>query len=323
MPFNRVTNNSLSHSVIDSLMRNKSTLALLQEQISSGTKVSKPSDDALAAIGILSINTNIGKSENYLANIDTVEPELTVSENSVKSTIDYITRAKELIVSAANGVNGVDQISAINNEIKQILEGVTGVANTQYNGKYIFAGTNTGTVPFDLDEANNNQIIYNGTPETENYERKAEIADNVTVAMNLPGDSVFGTYEQISAGPPAVMGGKDGIIKTLSELKKMMNDMVTAGSVDHDSLRGKLGNLDKDLNTVLEAQTKIGGIASRVTMTKNKLEDDQISLASYKSKLGDIDLAKSISDLNFQQNSLEASLKVGAQVIQRSLLDYI
>lgn len=317
MIYTRITNRLMNDNVIESLLMNRSKLNDLQEQISSGKKVSKVSDNPTDAVDILSSQTSLDQIDSYIKNIDSANSELDVADKTILSVIDSVHRASELTVQASNASNGPAELSAINDEIKQIIDSVKQAGDTQFGSKYIFGGRVTETPPFQS-TGTPGEIKYTGTPGTGNYQRQVEISQGITVDLNLPGDEVFGQYYTSSPGPPPVITG-NGLINTLTTLSQELS----AATPNYDNIRSKIGDLDKDLSTLLDAQAKIGGNMARLDMTKTKLSDDQILFTKSKSGLEDIDLAKSVSDLSFQESTLQASLSVGAKVVQSSLLDYM
>lgn len=315
MVFTRVTNRVMSDNVLQNLFFNRSKLNELQEQISSGKLITKPSQNPTDAMGILSDQTALYQLNNYIKNIEHTQSELEVSDKSLLNTIDIVHRARELTVQAANLTSGPNELATINFEMEQLIQQVKDLGNTKYGDKYVFGGLATNDAPF---VAVGNGVQYVGTPGAGNYERKVEINKDVIVTLNLPGDQLFGEYYETAPGPPPVMTGS-GLLQTLMTIREELAAVPT----NYDNIRSKLDILDTDLHTLLNAQAKIGGTLARLELTKNKLDDDILSHTKRKSNLEDIDLAKAISDVKFQETSLTASLSVSAKVVQQSLLDYI
>lgn len=323
MQYTRITNRYTSESVVNNLLSNRSKLVDLQTQISSGKRISKPSDDVLAGISVVSTNNSLGKIDNYLKNIENAQGEIYTTENVLLTTIDSIHKTRELTLQGLNDTSGPEELAVINAQIKQIIEQVKDLGNTKYGTKYIFGGLQTEPTPFTSPATG--EIQYNGSLST-NYERKIEISDGVTVPVNLSGDQVFGEYHTYMGDhdndpmtPDTLELDGQGLLKTLISLSNELG----ATPADKDVIRQQLANLDTDLQTVLNAQAQMGSLSSRLEMTKTNLQDDQLNLTKIKSGAEDIDMAKTISELQFQQTALQASLQVSAQIIQPSLLNYM
>lgn len=314
--YTRVTSTSSNQSIINIIQNNRSKLNQLNEEISSGVKVSKPSDDASATINILNSNVSLNKIDSYLSNISTATSEMDTVDTQLQSVVDIIDRVKVLTTQAANGTNSTTELASVNTEIEQLTESLKGIANTQFGGKYIFGGVNTETAPYTTPV--DGEAQYTGTPQTGNYQRNTEISDNITVTTNLPGDQVFGYYYTDNSTSPATVQGQ-GLFNTLATLSTALQ----ADPVDYSAISGKLDDLDTDLSTVLTASAQVGGTVNRLDMTKSKLENDSVNLQSFKSDNQDIDMASTISNLSYQETALQASLQVSSKMMKTSLLDYM
>jgi len=311
MTYMRLTTKLLNDNVINNLYMNRSKLNDLNEELATGKKISKPSDDPNAAINVMSAKTTNDQIERYIDNIETASSELDMADQSISQIADVISRAKELATEASNATSGSTQLDAINSEIEQLIQQVKDIANTKFGSKYIFGGQVTDTPPYT--QSDNGDIVYNGTPSTENYQRKMEISENITVDVNVAGDNIFGQY--ISSDSTK----QTGLIGTLTKL----SNNLSASSPNYDDIRSSLDELDDNLNSFLSVQSTVGGTVSRLDMTKSKLEDDSLTFEKFRTDAEGIDLAKVISDISYQETTLEASLKVGAKISQYSILDYM
>lgn len=319
MQYTRITTRYTSESIVNNLLSNRSKLVDLQTQISSGKRITKVSDDVLAGISVVSTSNSLGKIDNYLKNISNAQGELDVTDKTLTSLVDIVQKARELTVQAANATTGPNELQSINAEIQQIIEQVKNIGNTKYGTKYIFGGLQTDSPPFAVPSTG--EIQYTGSPNG-SHQRDVEVNDGITVTINVSGDQIFGEYytgdhDNDPMTPDTLEGS--GLLQTLITLSTELG----AANPDKDVIRQHLDNLDTDLQTVINAQAQLGGVSNRLEMTKSILEDNQTNLTKIKSGAEDIDLAKAISDLQFQQSSLQASLQVSSQIIQPSLLDYI
>ncbi len=326
MNYTRISNSYLSETVLQNLLSNRSKLVDLQEQISSGKRIQKPSDDVVASISVLSAKNSLEKIDNFLKNISTAESELNITDSTLSSTVDSTIDARSLILQAINDSTGPEQLSIINDQIKQIIDNVKSLANTQVSNKYIFGGFKTGASPFEEPVplsglSVNGEIEYTGSPDT-NYQRNVEISDGVTIAMNMDGKKIFGEYYASDwDSNPLTLDTLDGegLLKTLISVANELENTPP----DKNILRQNLDSLDSNLSDIQNAQSQVGGVLSRLDLTRNILEDNKINLKQMKSNAEDIDITKAISDLQFQQTALQASLQVSAQIIQPSLLNYL
>jgi len=305
----------MNDNVIQILLNNRTKLNDLQEQIASGKKINTPSDDPSATMNILSDNSTLQQIDNYTNNINYAASEVDTADNALLSAVEIVHKASELTVQAANATSGPTELSAIKAQIDQLISQLKDIGNTKFNSKFLFGGLNTESAPFEAAGVNGDEILYTGTPYSTDgrFERKVEISQGITAVINVAGNQVFGQY---SSGPPEQ---KEGLFNTLKELSNELG----ASPVNYDNIRSKIDVLKGNLSTLLDAQAKLGGVAYKLDATKTRLGDDQITYTKFKSNYEDIDLSKALSDMQFQQTALQASLSASAQVLQKSLLDYI
>jgi len=319
MQYTRITNRYTSESVVNNLLSNRSKLVDLQQQISSGKRIQIASDDVLAGISVVSANNSLGKLDNYLKNIDNAQSELDTADQALLTAIDSVHKTRELTIQALNASSGPQELTVINAQIKQIIDQIKDLGNTQYGTKFIFGGLKTEPTPFT--GVVPGEVMYTGSADG-SHERLTEISDGVTVPLNLSGEKLFGycytgDHDNNVLTPDTLDG--QGLLKTLITLSAELG----AANPDKTVIRQKLDDLEGNLQTLLEGQSQAGGLSGRLEMTRTNLQDSQLNLTKIKSGAEDIDIAKAISDYQYQQAALQASHQVSSKVIQPSLLDFM
>ncbi|MFC4258897.1 flagellar hook-associated protein FlgL [Marinobacter lacisalsi] len=165
-----------------------------QEQISTGKRVNKPSDDPVAAARILKLDQEVGRIETYQRNVGLAENRLQQEESSLGSMIDIVQRVRELTVQAGNGSLSADDRRSISAELKQRLEELASQANTQdSSGSYIFSGFQGDSPAFT--KSVDGKWVYQG----DEGQRNLEIDEGVNVAISDHGKELFVNVP--SAGP--------------------------------------------------------------------------------------------------------------------------
>jgi len=186
----------------------------------------------------------------------------------------------------------------IANEIEQLKAQMIQVGNTQYNGRYIFAGFKTTTQPFS--ETKNSYSGDNGVIEFEVG------AGGNKIAVNVTGDKVFD-----------VSGGTSQLLTVMDKLKNALD------SGDHQAVSNLIADVDKQLENVLAVRAEVGAKSNRLDLIQNRLQDDNYNFTALLSKNEDVDLAQVITNLQMDENVYRASLAAGARIIQPSLIDFL
>lgn len=315
MYVSRITTNYLNNSIISNINNNRDILLGMQEQFISGNKVNKPSDNPGAASGIMSTNTYLSKMETYLSNVKGAYEEASASDNVLDSIITNLQRAKDLATQGSQELNQSEQLQMLGTEIEEIMKSVAQLANTQYNSKYIYSGINTKTAAYSTVDG---EYIYQGETSTaEKYQRFIQIDDNMNISVSPLGKDLFGEYYTDPDNP-------DNKIATgaLGDLG-ILRDAMMAEPPDYETVRESIDKLEDDVQHILTYRTELGNTMQTLTMMENKYEDLKISYTNQKSNLQDVDLVGLSSDLTYQQMVLQASLSIGQQMMQPSLLNYM
>lgn len=288
----------------------------LSEEAASGKKLTKPSDDPSGAKNVINTNTRLNQLSNYTDNMKLAQNELDVLDDTMSSLTTAMQNAIDLSTQAANGSYSQKDLNNIKIQIDQTIQNMVDLANTQYNGNYIFSGTSTGTQAYTLtkDAAGNiTDITYNGTPSTGQYQRNVTISDGISVGINTTGDQVFGDYHSLPA--PAHGTGLLGNLMTIS-------NALTAGN--QATISANLDNLANNLDTVTVTRTKFASVTQRFEITQSSIDTSTTQLKSYRSDLQDADLAEVLTDLSAQELALQATQQVTTKLLNStSLLDYL
>ena len=321
MSINRTTSGSLSNQAIYYLSQNMSSLSDLQQKMSSQQNINKPSDDPVGLTRLLDLSTTMRADDRFAGNIADATTEANTSDTVLNNMTNLVQRAQELTTQAANFTNNQDGRNAIALEMDQIINQMVQLGNTDISGKYIFGGFKTDTPPF---TRTGDDVTYSGTPPTESWQRNVEISKGVQIPVNVNGDDLLGQSQVATAGPPLPVtfgGSSHGLFQTLVNLKQ---DLQSGGDPNQlTEIRARLDELTTGLNTVLSQQSVVGSVANRLSLTQGRLDERKSILTQQYASIQDINMPKTVADLNQQQNSFQASLSVTGRLLSTSLLDYI
>lgn len=302
----RITNTMLVNNLRQNLINNIFNLEKYQQQLSTGRRINKLSDDPAALVKSLRLRTNLVEGEQYLANIKEGINFMETTDSALNNLTSILHRVRELSVQAANGTNEHSAYLALSKEIKELTEQLSLVANTTYGTKYIFGGTNVTQPPYQEGFGTNN---WAGNDNPLNL----EIGVGVTMTINLTNGEMEGFFVGNGTDP--------GIIEILNNLaNSLANDApaVAASSADQ-----ALGIIDQFMDKLLSARATVGAKINRLELQKSRLETTQVSFTGLLSQNEDADIAEVIMQLKMQERVYLASLAAGARIIQPSLVDFL
>ncbi|MGC8120475.1 flagellar hook-associated protein FlgL [Marinobacter sp. VGCF2001] len=182
----RISSQQIFSGGINRLQGINSNLVDTQQQISTGKRVNKPSDDPVAAARILKLDQSLQRIETYGRNASLAENRLKQEESTLAGAVDIIQRVRELTVQAGNGSLSANDRQSISAELEERLGQLANLANTQdASGEYIFSGFQGSTPAFAKNDEGN--WIYQG----DEGQRVLEIDDGVTVPISDNGKGIF------------------------------------------------------------------------------------------------------------------------------------
>jgi len=284
-----------------SLNQTQATQQQLTAQLSSGIRVNSLSDDPLAAGENVLLLNQIQRDDSFTQTSSLVQGQLQVADSALGGVVSQLTQAISLATSGNNGTLNSSDLKSISNQLAGIRDEVVALANTSYQGQYIFGGSQTGTLPF--------TISSNTTPHTATYNGDATVNCLVTpngqkIQLNVPGDQIF-----TAAGDNNVLGA----------LNQLIADFATgepsAGSVADSAA------LSTALNFVSQQRVIVDNSLTRLTAATSAAGDEQTQLTSAQTNLMQADVAKIATQLSLSKTQETALENVIAQLGGGSLFD--
>jgi flagellar hook-associated protein 3 FlgL len=171
------------------VLDNQADLSDIQQQLASGKKLLRPSDDPVGAAQVVRLTEQIERINQYKKNSNLLVNSLEQEETVLKSVNTAVDRARVLMLQSGSGIVGTEDRTAIANEINQIKDQVFDLMNSRNpSGEYIFAGFQSGSPAFDFNpSASGNKYNFEG----DGGENKIQISDNVSLQKNNSGLDIF------------------------------------------------------------------------------------------------------------------------------------
>jgi flagellar hook-associated protein 3 FlgL len=193
--------NNVYNNAIVALGRHSEALMRLQEQVSTGSRVNRPSDDPSAAYYILTLNSENRSLENYINALADTSGTLQVSSSIIGQMASVVSQARVSVTQIASGVYNQDGRNRAAEAIDNVLEQLVQLANTKNNGQYLFGGADTGTAPFAVERTNGEitSVTYQGSDETRNI----NVASGISSSAFYVGREMFSSDQR---GEPVFLG---------------------------------------------------------------------------------------------------------------------
>ena len=160
-----------------------------QEQISSGRRILRPSDDPAGTARSLALRRGLAQSTRIQDSIAAGRTRLEQASSTLQNSSGLLTRARELVLQAMSGVLQDGDRSAIAAELEEIREQLLDDANLQIDGNYVFGGTALGSQPWvEVQGGGTTHVQYRGNGQ----EQSIQIGEDDQLAVSAIGNRIFG-----------------------------------------------------------------------------------------------------------------------------------
>ncbi len=300
----RVSTGMLQTKASNELNRVWSRLQGLQTQIATGRRVSKPSDDPIAADRVMRVRSQQRATEQYQRNLNEAREFASASDTAITRLVAVADRVQTIAVQVADASYGPEARAGLAAELDGLLEEIIGLANTEYAGKRLFGGYQTRQEPFAGIYGDDGRLTGVGLVQRGTEGRlQRQVGDNVLLTINLTPTDLFG------------------------EDLKLFSDIVAlrdaALSGDSERARSLVEPLAQDLDTLSLGQALVGGLLSRIDGIEEWLSHLEVELEASRSQYQDLDMAEAAMEYQKEQSILQAALSTTTNLMSMSLVNYL
>lgn len=298
----RVTSGMMSTQMLSNLNRNLYRMDNMSNQIATGRKINKPSDDPVGVTYALRYRAELAANEQYQSNTDAAVSWLDATDSNMQQALDVMKRLKELAVQGSNGTLSDSDLQAVNLEVDELKQHLVDIGNTQIRGKYIFNGQKYDQAPYQLSST----VTDYADVETDTKGVIYSISQQVTFQINTSGSEFFGNKTD-----------GDNVFRILDNLSSALN------SGSKTAVQQELKNIESRSSKMQASLSEVGARSNRVELVQNRLTDQNLNFTTLQSKTEDADVASLMIQATSAQTIYQASLKSSAQIMQPSLMDFM
>jgi len=329
-------------SLIGQTSAQSERLAALRQQMNDLSRVVTTGQvsDTYSGLGtaaeqVLNLNSQQPLLQSYLTNITDVSNNMTLMNNALTSITDVGNQLVSAIQTQLE--NSPTDQQDIQQLAKQGLQTVEDMINQNYNGQYLFAGSNGDTQPFvDGGTLNSNFVNQinswlstgdttgllsniNGFSST-NLGLSPALANTGDVTAQI-GDNQTVDYTINAANP-----GFESIIKALTLVANTPYPTATdtaTGSDYENVMNSALGMVQQGVSQVNATTTTLAGKFEEVDAAKTDNTNDLTLVQNQLSTLTAADTTTAITEMQTLQTQLTASYQVTNMVSNLSLVNYL
>lgn len=269
-------------------------------ELATGSRINQPSDDPAGAAALVSNSDQSAQADSFLRSISSVSGQLQTADSTLSSVVTALQRAISLGVQGANGTLSSTDRSDVAAELTGIQQQLIGLANTSYQGEYIFSGTST-VQPFAASASSPSGVVYQGNSGVNNV----QVGTNYSLAVNQPGSQVF------------TAPGAD-VFQSISDLiAALQNNGGTA------SISGAVSEVSNAFDHVTSQRVFYGNAINQLNAQQNYLNSEKVNLSTAADSIGGADMATTAANLNQAELAINAELSAMGRINQNSLFDYL
>lgn len=322
----RITNSILVNSFMGDMNRNLNNMHTIQKQQTSGKEFSRPSDNPFKVARSMQMYSEIYANKQYNSNIKETINWMDTTDTALGQATNSLQRIRELMISSGNAAYGSKELSAIQNEINGKVAELGQILNTNFDGKYLFAGTDGTTKPIEVDSINiditdsNGNVIntikantlkIKGNEDNINKKLSVEISQGVTIDYNVNALEIL-NYDKDDSDN--------------NDLGTLLNNILThlADQNKKSEINGNdLKEMDKVIDNFLSLSSKVGAMQNAMESAKALNEEQNFNMTEILSENEDINIVEKSMEYATMQTIYLASLQTSAKVIQPTLMDYL
>jgi len=290
-------NPHFANDVLSSLALTQQQEQAALQQLSTGQRINKPSDDPAGTAELMQVLDQTSQADSYLQSMGTVNGQLSTADSTLSSVVTVLQRAISLGVEGATGTMSDSDRAALAQEVSGIRDQLISLANTSYQGRYIFAGT-TLNAPYVVDATTSCGVRYEGNGGVNHV----TVGNGYNIQTNLPGSQVFS-----QAG---------------SDVFQAINDLMTSLNTN-SAIDTAVTSVRAAFDHVTEQRVFYGNALHQIDSQQTYLNSEKLQLAQQQNAVAGADMNQVVSDLVNAENARNATLAAVGRVSQMSLFNYL
>ncbi len=296
----RVTDTQFSKMMLQSLQSNNAGLGVVMQQMSTGDRLTKLSDDPMSSIKLLNLdreNSAIGQYKKNIANVKTTLSSQEVYLDSVSSSLKSM---RDLVLWGANGSLTDQDRAGMVSKLQSLRDSVMSAMNAQdEEGHYLFSGTATDSPA--IMQANG---VYRVTGNNE--KRVVTVAKGVAMEANMTAQDIIN-----------IKGGRN----ICNQIDALVKEFRHPSANFNNEIKNTLQSIDDTEANVLGSLTRIGGHDNNLDLLDGAHSDNKLFVDKLTSDLSALDYGEASVRLSNFMAALKATQASYMKIDGLSLFD--
>ncbi len=244
------------HNLVSAVNQTAANQQTYTNEISTGVSVNSLSDNPAAASQDYLLRTEISTNDSFVQSASTLGSQMQVTDTALASVVTQLTSAISLATEGNNGTLNAQNVAAVTSQISGIRDEIVSLANSSYQGQYLFSGSQSQTQPFSMGAGTPPAVVYSG----DSTVTSTVTPNGQTIQTNLPGNAVFGS-------------GSTGVLATLNNI---INDFTTGASAS--VVATDIANLSTGLQNVSQQRVILDNGMTRLQASSTYAQSETTQL---------------------------------------------
>lgn len=328
----RITTSMMSNKYIRNLNKSANDLNYLNEQVYTGRKFFKGSEDPVSAIKAYKLRREYRSTEIYDTNISDADSFLTMAETNLTEISNNVEKVYTSYLKGITGTMSTEDREVVVKELENLQQSILTSLNAKFEDRYVFGGTSKNEIPFTVQ---NGELYFKGL-NVNDPANKAELDKLASETMNIDlglgmtfdsnGNVNEDTVFNLSMSGIKFMGygeTDDGMPENLYTLIGKIKEELEDPNFSLDSITPYIEKFEEQKKQVLVNITDIGAKTNYLEFLKLRNEDGQYNLNEKILDVEYVDSKEAIVDFKMQEYSYNAALSMGNKILQNSFIDFM
>lgn len=326
----RITERQLSRNIVSQIIDSRRNVSRISDDISSGLQVRNPGDSNNAGT-ISQLRQSIEKVDGFQNRITTSQSFLAFQEDILAQASDLLIRAKEIAEQASNETNSAATRAQMSAEVFQIRDHLVSLANSTYQGRYVFGGNDEDDPPYDAATYTNpatgsasQRYVYDSDSGSTST-KSIYLTETLQIRLNTAGSQLFNNAVQGLERLGRAMAGYETLPASGSpDGTGAAYTFPSQYSTQTQAIKNALDQLDTARESdIMQERVDLAGRQRRIDTAKALLAVTKESAQTELDSLQSTDMVSAATDLSQAQTSLQASLTVSSRVLDLSIIDFL
>jgi len=291
----RITQSMITRNALYRVQQNRTRMSEIQNRIATGKKVMKPSDDPTQFARAERFEAVLAQNDQYLNKIRHANNWINNSVSLLEQLNDIVLEGRDVANRGADGQSDAEIRSTLASKLDSLISETVAIANSQYLGKSVFAGTDTKTANPFIYASGVVSYIGNDQYMTRSY------SETISVTINTSGQDLMNT----------------GIFNAMTDLR----DNLLAD--DEAAIRNSIDEMATAQKQLLNVTAEMGARSKNIFLIESRLEQSSLDIQGFLSEARDANLEEEIVRYKTEEFAYQAALQATSNAINLNIMQYI